>query len=206
MILRDYILSLGIHEPIFDSWIHSVSDKEILGSLLQEADRNHETVQGKETYAWYRAFAEFVKPRVIAEIGVRYGYTLKALSVSSVQAVHGFDNESYISGSLSVVKEHFPEGHFTYCNSQLVETLPITDVDIFHVDGDHTSMGAYHDLLLAYKCVREGGYILIDDVKGLYYQTRQDYDVRQAAEQFCTKFKLNKVFVPTYRGLFIIQK
>lgn len=206
MILRDYILSLGIHEPIFDSWIHSVSDKEILGSMLQECDANHETVQGKETYAWYRAFAEFVKPRVIAEIGVRFGYTLKALSVPSVEIVHGFDNESYIPGSLSVVAEHLPYANLMQCNSQFLETLPIADVDVFHVDGDHTSMGAYHDLLLAYKAVREGGYILIDDVKGLYYQTRQDYDVRQAAEQFCAKFKLKKIFVPTYRGLFIIQK
>jgi hypothetical protein len=46
-----------------------------------------------------------------------------------------------------------------------VDSLGDFEFDIFHVDGDHTPAGCFHDMELAAKVLRPGGWMIVDDFK-----------------------------------------
>lgn len=169
------------------------TDKDILGMDLQPQDANADYLQGRDTYCWYYALAYKVRPRVIAEIGSRFGYSLKAMIYGAGRyrqqsdlAVFAFDNESYEPGCVRKIADMLSytgvrEYIVTRQDSQTVETLPLrmkgtwdglkdrgdgklVKADLFHVDGDHSIQGTLHDLLLAKEQLADGGVILLDDI------------------------------------------
>ena len=86
-------------------------------------------------------------------------------------------------------------------NTQEVTSIEIKDVDLFHVDGDHTVKGVMHDLGLAYDCISDNGLILVDDITYIP-------EVREGVDKWlsiCKDYVVSK-FVPSLRGEMLIWK
>jgi predicted O-methyltransferase YrrM len=156
---------------------------------------------------WYWAVARVLQPQSIGEIGVRLGYSLLSLIKGSEHKpqIYGWDNESYIAGSLKVTREGLhaygiEDVAFQRADSQQLNDLGIASrLDLFSVDGNHTQTGALHDLHLALPTLKSGGYILLDDVTYVH-------DVCKAAWQFVEEMRLEYHFLPTMRGALLMQK
>lgn len=63
-------------------------------------------------------------------------------------------------------------------------------LDMIYIDGDHSYEGCSKDLEVAYKKVKNGGYILGHDYETNMSKctTNWKFGVRQAAEEFCQKY------------------
>jgi cephalosporin hydroxylase len=194
-----------------DGWI---MDKEILGEHLQPKDAGVDYLQAKDTYAWYAAIASFYKPKSIAEIGCRFGYSLKAMIAGAVHfhepkdlVIQAIDNESYEPGCLDVVVSMLTDlqvGLFSIVeiDTQKQELGLEWKVDMFHVDGDHSIQGAYADLLAAKENLTETGVILVDDI-----DTAVCPGVAAAAALFLREFSEFKYdYYPTFRGLVVLHR
>ena len=113
--------------------------------------------------------------KVIAEIGVRAGYSGRTFLETYPNAkYYGFDANNGQHGGCGGNDGRFWRHaqkilgkfniHMQEIDTQKVTKLPIYEkVDLFHVDGDHTTVGVIHDLEMAFKYVKVGGYILVDD-------------------------------------------
>ncbi|QJW93263.1 class I SAM-dependent methyltransferase [Frigoriglobus tundricola] len=182
------------------------TDKEIIGSLLNPVDANQWFVCSNQIYHWYPPIAEAIRPRSIGEIGCRWGYSLKALleGWSDVNFVVGYDFETYQPGSNDYCRKHlaplFPKIPFTFHNqdTQKLDTLGNVCFDLFSVDGDHTTPGAYHDMNLVWPHIEDGGIMMVDDLT--------DTRVHQAWAQFTREKGLVGWYVPTLHGLGLVRK
>lgn len=147
--------------------------KELLGDLIQEKDKD----KYFGCYLWHYFLSNHLNLKKIGEIGVRFGYALKAFILGSLSTNHkehlyiyGWDNACNEEGSVDLVNNYFKDKYPNiYINVNLLDTqtvsdLEIKDLDLFHVDGDHTEAGSYHDLNLAWKAIHENGHILVDDM------------------------------------------
>jgi len=155
-------------------------DGRLLGEDMQGTDRaDFRWLDSAPTYyGWYYALAHALRPTHIAEIGVRYGYSLKAMVEGSRAApngaherlvVKGWDNESYVPGCLEVVRRMMArlqvDAMLYSLNTQGMDRLPAKNVDLFHVDGDHGPVAFLHDMALARQCMAPGGWIIGDDIQ-----------------------------------------
>lgn len=137
-------------------------------------------------YSWYRWAATVSQPRIVAEIGVRLGYSAWALSLPGVSKVFlGFDNQSYIDDSNQQAAQ-FLAGRYNEVLIQTVDTQKVFDwrplldgrvPQLIHVDGDHTFAGCLHDLELAHGVLPVGGTLVVDDTAYLA-------EVRRACDEF----------------------
>lgn len=190
-----------------------LSDREILGSLLQRDDGIHFLwLEKNNTYTVYAALGKHFAPKRIIEIGTRFGYSLKALLLGSLQVnppedveLFSFDNESYVKGCGEIVKQHFAENfpkvclRYTLVDTQTLSVLEAPAADLVHVDAGHKMGEALHDLDLAKKNLLEaGGVIVCDDVT-------INSEVYAAVRMFCDKNQYTFDVLPTYGGLTIIQ-
>jgi predicted O-methyltransferase YrrM len=185
------------------------TDKEILASLLRPEDAGESYLAGSDYYAWYQAVAACLAPRIVGEIGVRFGYSLKAMlsAAPSVREVVGWDNESYHPRSLDVALRHlrqdFPGVHFRLLKVDTQELSTLQDsrregFDLLHVDGDHTFEGAKHDLDIAWAALKQGGFLLCDDLSC--------EPVRRAFDAFLKDKECISYYIPTVRGLGCLRK
>lgn len=178
-----------------------MTDLELLGSLVQPKDRGADWLSGSNYYLRYHELGEQFKPRVIGEIGVRFGYSSWCLAHGAgAQRVYGWDNQSYEPGCLAVASRNLAAYSpvLSACDSQQTDALSCPEpIDLFHVDGDHTEAGALHDLILASRLVRPGGVVLVDD-------TDHCPGVKVAVEGFCRDRSLPVSYRPTLRGLAVI--
>lgn len=128
--------------------------------------------------------ANKIKPKVMAEIGVRAGYSsFSFLSASPTAKMYAIDiNKSCHGGREGVFIDVAPkiladfDVEFITANSQKIDDLPY-DVDFIHIDGDHTYTGCMHDLEIS---KNHAEWILVDDydlLKG----------VRKAVDEFVEK-------------------
>jgi hypothetical protein len=214
MDLRDSVLSeagefTDLANRVYDAWLKAPSDKEILGKAIQPGDEDSDTLQGKVSYAWYWAFGQVIKPKVHAEIGVRYGYSTYAVAggepglLQPFQAF-GWDLQNYGVDSSPIARKLGCFVELRDADSQKFTTLNMNDTfDTFSVDGDHSEEGAYHDLELAFDATKHGGWILVDDVRGLYYPSHPP--VTRAVARFMHDRNQTGFFLPTFRGLTCIQ-
>lgn len=191
----------------------NLSDREILGPILhptdQVGDNNIDTAEGclarDNTYRWYHGLARVLRPKRVAEIGVRFGYSLYALQSGSLKnlAIYGFDNESYIPDCLSWARLHLKplawSCELVKCDTQKLNALSLLGIDIFHVDGDHTAEGADHDMKLAWPTLADNGVLLVDDVDSIP-------PVRAAVVDFCDQHHTEFLYLPSTRGLAVIPK
>lgn len=107
------------------------------------------------------------RPKVIAEIGVRAGYSALALLLAAPQARYiGFEADAgNYGGEKGLTARAVPSvlagfaHEIRYADTQSLTRIDDA-VDLFHVDGDHSYDGTMHDLGLAFACSR---FVLVDD-------------------------------------------
>ena len=152
------------------------------------------------------------KPKRIAEIGVRAGYSAWSFLQACPKAEYfGYDanngqhgGEGGEDGSFALWADTILTSYkysLEFVDTQGIEVLEISDIDFFHVDGDHSVEGVMHDLDLAYGAIKVGGVILVDDITFIN-------DVRNGAARWMAenREKIRNEFRPSMRGEMLIYK
>jgi hypothetical protein len=168
--------------------------------------------QYKEYYKVKYNICKKQNPKVIAEIGVRAGYSAwtflqaapgaKYVGLDANNGTHGGQGGTdgkFSTWASKILNEYKFE--LVEIDTQTVDKLELSDVDLFHVDGDHTVGGVIHDLSIAFKCISDTGLILVDDIT--YIDTVQAGVLKwiREHENFITY-----EFVPSLRGEMLIRK
>jgi predicted O-methyltransferase YrrM len=147
-------------------------------SIIYPRDPTATLTRIAEYKDYYKIKYEICKeqnPQRIAEIGVRAGYSawtfLQAcpkahyIGIDANNGMHGGQggqDGSFFEWTKQILADYDIE--LIEIDTQQTDDLCITDIDFFHVDGDHTTRGVYHDLSLAFNTVNTGGLILVDDM------------------------------------------
>lgn len=176
------------------------TESDLLAPVLHPSDAGSDWIN-RGTYPTYWAVGKLLEPASIAEIGVRYGYSMHSMMKGSgkVRYAIGFDNEYDFKGSNQYVAGKVKPLNVQLLDTQAVKELPMSrPVDLFHVDATHTADGTYHDCKLAWKYVKPGGMLLIDDVSA--------ESVKTGADRFCGELGLTPEFIACYRGMYLVQK
>jgi hypothetical protein len=182
-----------------------MNDLEIIKSIVEVEDIEADYIKSNNYYKWYYSLAQELQPHKIAEIGMRFGYSLFAMirGCDNAPSVFGWDNQSYREGSVGItwhkLHPYVDDLNLFHVDTQYCNDLGVRDVDIFHVDGDHTYKGTMHDMYLAWKSLKGNGVLLLDDV---------DYciDVSKAGADFAEEKSLELKYVKSFRGMYIIKK
>jgi hypothetical protein len=127
---------------------------------------------------WKYQIVKNIRLDAIVEIGVRAGYSAWALLQANPKAkYYGLDANNNTHGGLggpwSPVAEKMLKSRgynvkmWHDFDSQTHDSLPIKiskeTVALYHVDGDHTAIGAYNDITLCFNNAHVGCFILVDD-------------------------------------------
>jgi len=131
--------------------------------------------QYKEYYKVKYELCKQKQPAIIAEIGVRAGYSAWTFLQASPTAIYtGLDANNGTHGGQGGQDGSFSRwaarilrpynAKLINLDTQKVGILPVSNVDFFHVDGDHTIEGVMHDLDLAFECINENGLMVVDDI------------------------------------------
>jgi predicted O-methyltransferase YrrM len=187
----------------------ALTDRQILADALQAPDARADWIASNRTYAWHYAVAQVLRPLRIGEIGVRFGYSLKALALGAAAGerarpeVRGWDGEADgITSNETARQVLLPAAspvQIRRVNTADLATLDVEGLDVFHVDGDHTERGASRDMELAWGALRPGGVLLVDDCDFIPA-------VRRAVDAFCLRRGLARRFLPTFRGTALLVK
>jgi predicted O-methyltransferase YrrM len=162
--------------------------------------------------------------KVVAEIGVRAGYSAKMFILGSdAEEFVGFDcyntvhekdisNGDLQSHANKLLKETKCKSSVIILDTQKTESLLSyfpKGVDFFHIDADHTIEGVTHDLELALEVLNPNGRILVDDVGQIDSEGKILYGaalVRNATERFAQKHKLSCAFIDTLTGELLLWR
>lgn len=184
------------------------SDEQLIGDALSEIDRGTDFASaGTNYYSWYYTIGYIRRPRVVVEIGTRFGYSILSMFTSSeskerLEMVHCFDNESDVAGSIATASENFRAAsiphRITLANTQYMQSLQISGADICHIDGDHSESGCFHDCILGWETLSDGGCLIIDDAKF--------YPVAAGTSAFLLKVNRHAQFFPSLRGMYLVTK
>lgn len=145
-----------------------------------------------------------IQPKVMAEIGVRAGYSSFAfLSAAPFAKMYAMDIDGNAHGGVKglfttlapkILKEFNVE--FITVNSQAIDALPY-DVDFIHIDGDHSYKGCMHDLNISKD---HAEWILVDDYKFLPNK------VGKATDDFVKENNFEGRFIhDRFRGSYLIH-
>lgn len=189
-------------------WVAVVRSDDVVAQrgLANKGPKGH--------YHYYRTKYEIAaryQPKVIVEIGVRWGYSAFAFLRAAPEAEYiGFD---LINGEGGVPQDTFGHIRETFAkhyplaklslnheNSQQRTWLP--EADFYHIDGDHSTPGARHDMEMAWKAMKPGTVMLIDD-----YETHPP--VRVAVDAFIKAHKeeiKSHQFISSRHGECVIEK
>jgi predicted O-methyltransferase YrrM len=138
-----------------------------------------------------------MKPEVVFEIGVHNGFStntiLSALENNKKGKLYAIDKLDF---SNNIAEDLKPYCEFMVADSkEFYKTWDSKEIDILHIDGDHSYTMCKSDYENYYPFVKPGGYILIHDViqwKGV--------------TKFWDEITDKKIFLPWYDGMAIIQK
>lgn len=187
----------------------ALTDRQILGSLVQPKDAGEEWVEGANNYVWWRAVGETFKPKSVVEIGTRFGYSLTSLLSTCVTmrtriAVVDDERDADVE-PLRVFEHHFrvnmlvSDVTILRADSQKLSELPFTgSFDLGSVDADHTADGCHHDCGLVWDVLRPGGLMVVDDC--------QPGGVRDGCERFCRERGVDFAYLPSLRGVHLVLK
>ena len=174
-----------------------------------------------EMYKIKATISGILEPKEIFEIGIRYGYSAAALlwcnSEASYTGVDWFqrgDNfnlssmEQYNLMSL-MLKSWYPHAgitvHIGNTVSPAVQMQLIGEagdqMDLVNVDGNHSYAGCLNDLMIAGRLVKNGGYILVDDINNPKYSE----DIERAIIDFSNEYETETVVFPSWRGDTLIR-
>jgi predicted O-methyltransferase YrrM len=198
--MKDAIMSLRKE-------IH-MTDKEVIGDLFQNMDEGKEFVSTDDNYVWFYLLGKYFKPRVIVEMGTRFGYSMKAFADGAAHRPEEFSLWSYdmeCDGikTLHVFEKYFRRNgvtdiHIFRKDTQAIQKLHLTNADLALVDGCHTGAGCYHECSLGYEALRQGGVMVVDDI--------EIDEAKEAVEKFCVEKALVPVYLPSFRGIYLVRK
>jgi SAM-dependent methyltransferase len=121
------------------------------------------------------AIASYLRPRRILEVGVRFGYSARALLDASPSAYYlGLDIDSPTyggqRGSIFWARHALSQWHADLCiiDTQQLDRFPGGNYDLIHIDGQQDGTGTLHDLELA---LRQASWILLDG----YFWSRDNF-------------------------------
>lgn len=147
--------------------------------LPDDPERPHNGYEGQMRVKF--EVARDSRPKVIAEIGVRAGYSALAMLLAAPEAKYiGIEQDAgQFGGGRGLTARAVPEVlkgfdyEIRYGDSQDVHVIE-HEIDLFHIDGDHSYDGAMHDIGLAWDCAR---FVLVDD-----------YDFIKSVQAACDHF------------------
>jgi len=189
---------------------HPLTDRQVIGSLLQSMDHGMEYVEGDNNYVWFYAIAKYFKPKAIAEQGTRFGYSMKAFVDGAGHepqeySLWVYDVECDGISTLDVFEKYFRDVmrinnlHIHRVDTENINSLHInTPIDLAMVDAKHTEQGCFHECNMAWDTIRPGGVIVVDDT---IYDTP-----RNGALRFCKQHNIEPLSLPSFRGTLLIIK
>lgn len=187
-----------------------LQDRAVLRDLIQESDRGYDFVESDNNYGWWWWLGFHHNPKTILEIGVRFGYSLWAVTQGTRQnpaemKFHLYDAELDADVEpLKVCEKWFHSHGYRNLTINRVNTRTLTQlevpelVDFASVDGDHSEAGAYADCCLVWEVLRPGGLMVVDDTL--------PGSVRDAVERFARERNVPWGFLPSLRGIHILLK
>lgn len=116
--------------------------------------------------------AQKYQPKRICEIGVYSGIAAKCFLAACPTAYYlGIDNcEAEQNQGIVIVEKTRRElqesgyhADIIVADSQQMTELPVPPYDFIHVDGNHATLAAKHDVELAWKALTSDGVLLVDD-------------------------------------------
>ena len=154
--------------------------------------------------------AQGQKIKRVGEIGVYAGYgAYTIMKETRATEYHGWDilrstspelkyAHALLKGKLD--KNPWEVKLYPGADTQGLLELGVTNLDLVHIDGDHHPAACYHDMQLAKKALRSGGWMIIDDyVSDL---------VKDGVACWTQKYKHNIMhqhYMPGSTGNYIIQ-
>jgi len=182
--------------------------------IVHPADKKHYARRKamEEYYLLKHNLCRRFAPKVIAEIGVRAGYSAYSfLRAVETAKYYGFDANNNKHGGQGQSKHDWWSWAkntlssynctFVECDTQTLSTLKdcVTGVDFFHIDGDHSEKGVYHDLNLAAEVLNPNGVMLVDDITYIP-------EVKRGADSWLSDHSEYSVeFVKSLRGEYLIS-
>ena len=138
-----------------------------------------------------------LKPDVIFEIGVHNGISthawLSALQHNKKGMLYGIDKIDFEYNIIDPeLKKYFK---FTKADSAEFYKTWNKEIDILHIDGDHSYEMCKSDYDNYYPFVKPGGFIFIHDV--IHWR---------GVTKFWDEITDNKIYLPFYDGMAIVQK
>lgn len=185
-------------------------DAAILGWLLQDADKGHEFVSTRNNYVYWNVIGRYYMPRRIAEIGTRFGYSLKAIvdgtaHIPSELVVRCWDVELDDDREpLKVAEAYFALMMIDFrayrLNTRSTDALNPDGgpFDLVSVDGDHSTDGALADMKLLAPLMAPGAVMCVDDTN--------PGSVSAAVERFVADTGWEWAYLPTLRGMTVLRK
>lgn len=194
------------------------TEEQIVGPIAHSFD-DRADFWGHQTYVWYWRIGKKYQPKTLVEIGTRFGYSLRAMFLGSIEGygisrsvapppprnlrAYTFDDERDHSGSNDYTRAHMATLGVdmipTKINTRELKSLNLPEqVDLGHVDGDHTTQGAYEDCGLVWEAIRPGGIMVVDDIKAPL--------VKEGVDRWCAEKGIFPEYLECYRGLYLIAK
>lgn len=133
-----------------------LTDKCVIGGLFQAVDEGKDFVSGSDNYVWFYLIGKLFRPRVISEMGSRFGYSMKCFVDGSGRGadeftIRSFDAECDGIETLGVFESYFKtemgikDIAITRADTQSLSTLDMDGrCDLSMVDGMHTVEGCLH--------------------------------------------------------------
>ena len=179
----------------------------VRGFVWKSDEQIQSELAAHERYYWTKyLIALHAAPSSIVEIGVRCGYSAYSFLLANPNAMFvGYDvyTKEHGGSDLNSGFKQYAEGLLKgfAARIEVVDTqqpgFRVPCADFYHVDGDHSFGGAFHDMescLQAIRCrARPASLILVDDFAFIT-------DVRRAVLGFVKKYNLHLGFVPSFRG------
>lgn len=186
-----------------------LTDVDVIGDLLQPMDKDADFVTGNNNYVWFYLIGKYFRPKVIVEMGTRFGYSMKAFVKGAGYSpkhysLWSFDCESDGMKTLDIFEYFFRNSlriediHINRLDTRNISSLNLSEIDLCFVDANHTTEGCYHECELGFDALKTGGVLIVDDVN---YN-----EVKAGVEKFCNEVGLTFSYLPSLRGIYLIQK
>lgn len=156
------------------------------------------------------------KPKTIVEIGVWAGkslipmaYILKQNGKGKIYGIDPWDPDASIQGLMhesarefwriadhdfilerlcGQIKEFGLENYVELIRATSIDAPPIQDIDLLHIDGNHSDETSYIDVTKWVPLVRPGGWIVFDDINWQENGIRTNSRAVQYLNEHCHKF------------------
>ena len=145
-------------------------EEDILAPVEKPFRREGEFDQARNHYLVKYEICRKQNPKFIVEIGVRSGYSaLVFLQACPTARYVGIDwgqmddGEAHLAWARKLLEPY--NATILVKDSQKIDVLELKNepVDLFHVDGAHTTPGVYHDMDLAFPVLASNGLMICDD-------------------------------------------